>query len=103
MKKQTERIAYYEEIFDRLSESVTSVYKSIENLENLRPQIDELSAYYSGKQWKKDFADDEAGKIPQDLKRGVLSEDGVNNLLDDISALGAVSDILNLHADKKGD
>ena len=100
MKKQTERIAYYEEIFDRLSESVTSVYKSIENLENLRPQIDELSAYYSGKQWKKD---DEAGKIPQDLKRGVLSEDGVNNLLDDISALGAVSDILNLHADKKGD
>ena len=29
----------------------------------------------------KDFEDDEAGKLPQDLKRGVLSEDAVYDLI----------------------
>ena len=28
-----------------------------------------------------DYADDEAGKLPRDLKRGVLSEDGVYDLI----------------------
>jgi hypothetical protein len=31
----------------------------------------------------KDYEDDEAGKLPEDLKRGVLSEDAVYNLLTD--------------------
>ena len=31
--------------------------------------------------WKKDFAADEAGLLPQGLKRGVLSEDGIYNIL----------------------
>lgn len=30
-----------------------------------------------------DFADDESGLLPKDLKRGVLSEDGIWNLLAD--------------------
>ena len=30
-----------------------------------------------------DFKDDEAGKLPNDLKRGVLSEDGLYNFLAD--------------------
>ena len=30
-----------------------------------------------------DFAADEAGNLPPDLKRGVLSEDGIWNLLSD--------------------
>ena len=34
-----------------------------------------------------DFADDEAGRLPADLKRGVLSEDGIWNLLSDVSEL----------------
>ncbi|MBR6294751.1 MAG: DUF4298 domain-containing protein, partial [Lachnospiraceae bacterium] len=33
-------------------------------------------------EWKQDFADDEAGLLPGDLKRGVLSEDGIYNLLE---------------------
>ena len=35
------------------------------------------------KKWKQDYADDEAGMFPKDLKRGVLSEDGIWNLLSD--------------------
>ena len=41
----------------------------------------ELAGYYSGEDWRKDFEDDEAGRLPADLKRGVLSEDTVYNVL----------------------
>ena len=34
-------------------------------------------------QWKADFEADEDGLIPENLSRGVLSEDGLYNLLDD--------------------
>ena len=34
------------------------------------------------KDWKEDFEADEAGKFPDDLPRGVLSEDGIYNLLE---------------------
>ena len=40
-----------------------------------------LAEYYGSKEWKQDFADDEAGLLPKDLKRGVLSEDGIWNVL----------------------
>ena len=34
-------------------------------------------------EWKRDFADDEAGLLPKKLPRGVLSEDGIYNLLEE--------------------
>ena len=41
-----------------------------------------LEKYYASDEWKQDFADDEAGLLPADLKRGVLSEDGIYNLVE---------------------
>jgi uncharacterized membrane protein len=49
--------------------------------------IKALRKYYDSKQWKQDYADDEAGRLPADLKRGVLSEDGIWNLLEDVCEL----------------
>ena len=49
----------------------------------LEHDIAKLEAYYNSPQWRKDFEADEAGKLPKDLKRGVLSEDGLWNLLED--------------------
>jgi len=43
-----------------------------------------LIDYYEGPLWREDFEADEAGKLPKDLKRGVLSEDAVYNLLTDL-------------------
>ena len=45
--------------------------------------LGKLSAYYSSDAWKRDYAADEAGLLPKDLKRGVLSEDGIYNLLEE--------------------
>ena len=55
--------------------------------QELLNKLQELAAYYSSKQWRQDFDDDSAGKIPNNLKRGVLSEDAVYNLLADITDL----------------
>ena len=53
----------------------------------VQEDIRQLSDYYGSKDWKRDFAADEAGRLPADLKRGVLSEDAVWNLLTDIKAI----------------
>jgi hypothetical protein len=55
----------------------------------LEEAIEILSAYYGSNDWKQDYADDEAGRLPKDLKRGVLSEDGIWNLLSDWNALNS--------------
>ena len=47
-----------------------------------RQELDELESYYTGEEWKQDFAADEAGLLPKDLKRGVLLEDGIWNVLE---------------------
>ena len=40
-----------------------------------------LEKYMDSELWLKDFGKDERGKLPRTLKRGVLSEDGLYNLL----------------------
>lgn len=49
--------------------------------------LQELTEYYGNGRWMVDYETDEAGLLPSDLKRGVLSEDGVYNLLFDIEQL----------------
>ena len=46
-----------------------------------------LIRYYEGIGWTLDYSLDEAGMLPKDLKRGVLSQDGVYDLLSDIDIL----------------
>ncbi|MBO2525950.1 MAG: hypothetical protein CW341_09680 [Bacteroidetes bacterium] len=48
----------------------------------LRSAISILEDYYTTT-WLSDFEADEAGLLPPDLKRGVLSEDGIYNLLEE--------------------
>ncbi|MBR4815466.1 MAG: DUF4298 domain-containing protein, partial [Paludibacteraceae bacterium] len=52
----------------------------------LQPTIDELDNYYKTN-WRADFEADEKGKLPADLKRGVLSEDGLWDLLEEYQQL----------------
>ncbi|MCR5557941.1 MAG: DUF4298 domain-containing protein [Butyrivibrio sp.] len=47
----------------------------------LEADVRRFAEYYDGPDWKADFALDEAGLLPGDLKRGVLSEDGIYDAL----------------------
>ena len=40
-------------------------------------------------QWKEDYEADEAGQLPSGLKRGVLSQDALYNLLNDADQIVA--------------
>ena len=68
---------------DRASAAVMELSAALDRYEDAQEAIASLEAYYGSDEWRKDFADDEAGRLPQDLKRGVLSEDAVWNLLSD--------------------
>ena len=54
-----------------------------ENPDRLKYLIGELEAYYESVKWRKDYENDEAGLLPSNLSRGVLSEDGIYNLLEE--------------------
>ena len=58
-----------------------------ESLEAIKEDIAILDEYYGSEVWRQDLADDEAGRLPKGLKRGVLSEDGIWNLLSDYREL----------------
>lgn len=49
--------------------------------ESIKEDVRILDDYYSGGQWRSDFEADEAGELPADLPRGVLSEDALYNAL----------------------
>ena len=73
-----ERIMRYESLLDEAGALLASGQRS----ERLTEAVQALEAYYTSDEWKRDFADDEAGKLPKSLKRGVLSEDGIDRLLE---------------------
>ena len=79
LREAIDRIQRMEEVFDTLQAGANSD----------PPIIDEallkiLLDYYTSGQWLKDYELDEKGYLPPDVKRGVLSEDGVYNFLEDI-------------------
>lgn len=81
------RIKAMEEKFDRALEAVASLDVALENFKASIPEVKELAAYYESDLWRRDFEADSAGKLPCDLKRGILSEDGIYNLLTDYQRL----------------
>lgn len=80
---QLERITHYEEILDKINAAVSDLDRVLETFDAVQPLVRELDDYYGSDDWRQDYADDEAGKLPADLKRGVLSEDGVYDALTD--------------------
>lgn len=81
--EQIKRITHMEEILNEALASVKELDEALERYEAVRCGIEELKEYYTSRQWMTDFEDDSQGKLPPDLKRGVLSEDAVYNLLTD--------------------
>ena len=81
-KSAAQRITEMETILDTANGKLDALENAITDLQGYQEEIRKLEAYYTGPDWKKDFARDEAGRLPADLKRGVLSEDGIFDLLE---------------------
>ena len=78
---QIDRIRQMEECLDASAAAVEKLGAALKEYEAVQKQYKKLSDYYGSPRWMKDFEDDEAGKLPRDLKRGVLSEDAVYDLI----------------------
>ena len=65
-----ERVEKYERLFDEAA--------ACPDGEKLRL----LEAYYTSGEWREDYEADERGEFPPDLKRGVLSQDALFDLLE---------------------
>ena len=81
IEKQMERIREMEQRMERVEKAVRELSAAMDFYEAVQEDLRALEAYYGSEGWKQDFADDEAGRLPKNLKRGVLSEDGIWNLL----------------------
>ena len=81
------RITEMENRLNRIGTALKIAELCPDGLEAVREDVRALSAYFEGPLWREDFEADEAGLLPQDLKRGVLSEDAIYDLLTEYDAL----------------
>lgn len=86
-KQQIARIRKMERSLDRALAAVKRLSTALDKWEETQDDIAALNEYYGSGDWRKDFEDDEAGLLPAELKRGVLGEDGIWNLLTDCKEL----------------
>ena len=82
--EQIRRIQSMEERMRRAMDALASMIAALDAYDAARPDFRELAAYYEGGDWRQDFEDDELGLLPPTdaLPRGVLSEDGIFDLLE---------------------
>ena len=97
--EQIERIQHFEMLLDRVAPILGNLEEALDTFDCIQDDVKELAAYYEDDDWREDFEADEAGKLPRDLKRGVLSEDGIYDVLSGhyaltIRLLDTVSSIL---------
>ena len=81
--EQLERIGRMECLLEEAMQAVKGVLESLDRYEAAQSAIHALEAYYDSEEWMKDFSDDEQDRLPKELKRGVLSEDAIWNLLEE--------------------
>lgn len=67
--------------FDRAAAAIAELSVALEKYASVQADITELQRYMDSGDWRRDFEADEAGRLPANLKRGVLAEDGLWNLL----------------------
>ena len=82
-----ERIQRFEGLLDAVGPALKDLEAALDRFDEVQEAVRELSAYYGSEEWHSDLAEDEAGNLPAGLKRGVLSEDGIYDVLSDHSAL----------------
>jgi len=78
-----ERIEHMEKMFDEVKNAFENDPNFNKN-KTLQKKVSLLTQYMESGQWLRDFELDEKGELPDNLKRGILSEDGLYNLICDI-------------------
>ncbi len=84
--KAVHRIKRMEKCFDFLLRTFENDGKKALDNKTFCKKLDRITHYYQNGLWLSDYERDERGELPQNLKRGCLSQDGIYDLLSDIYA-----------------
>ena len=79
-KSRIARIQHLEEKYQTCRKIADSLRAALDDLESHRGDFKDLFEYSTSKSWMEDFEADERGEFPKDMKRGILSEDGLYSL-----------------------
>lgn len=82
MHETIERIRVMEQYFDLLQEIAISDPNALREGGSSAQKLKILAQYYENGQWLRDYELDEQGLLPQNLKRGVLSQDALYAFLE---------------------
>ncbi len=85
--EQLERIARMEQALNDSVQALAALERALEGYQQVQDGLHELIEYYQSPLWLKDYDDDNEGRIPGDTSRGVLSQDGVWDMLTDQNRL----------------
>ena len=79
MEERLENIKQMENILNRTDVLISEMEILLKKWQENEVDFQKLMDYYGSENWHNDCEDDEKQIIPQDLPRGVLSEDAVFN------------------------
>lgn len=85
-----DRVCAMETQYDIARKAIDDLNEALARFRASASSFDCLTKYLQSDLWRCDFEADEAGKLPPDLKRGVLSEDRLYDLLTDYRRLAAL-------------
>ena len=77
----TDRVIQMERYMDEVAGILKNNPEELKISDELRRKVEILTNYMDSGQWRADYEADERGELPQNLKRGVLSEDALYNLI----------------------
>lgn len=80
---QWERVEAMEEDYIQAAAALKTLEKALNRTQAVLPRLQALNAYLGSPEWYQDRATDAAGDFPPDLRRGVLTEDTIYDLLTD--------------------
>lgn len=86
VEERIARVTAMEARMDQAAEALALMEAALPRYEAAQELLRQLEDYME-QDWMADYEADEAGELPEDLKRGVLSQDGLYNLLFDARQL----------------
>ena len=84
LEESIERVSQMEQYLDEILEKWQDGYRKFGEDEELLAKLEILSEYYSSSLWIEDYDRDCAGEFPKDFKRGVLAQDTLYNLFEEL-------------------
>jgi len=81
------RVQQMEQYMEEVAEALRNAPNKLKNSDELCKKIAALTGYMDSGQWLSDYEADERGELPEDMKRGVLSQDGLYNLICEIEEM----------------